>query len=258
MAEDRFPIFVINLDDSPGRLAQIRAQLDNVGRSFQRVMAIDGRRLALADVPAYDELATRRYMGRSLLGGEIGCYLSHLRAAEAFLATGQEAGFVLEDDALVNAALFPVAEAAADWLAATGRKGWRLINLGYPPSFAITPLKSFAGEGRRYELCAAHYFPMGAFALLWSRRGAEEFLDVAWRIRAPVDNTIRHWLCRAGGGLGFRPSLGWVRTDDSDISGAEARRKHGRTFLYGLRKQRRLWADKLHALAALRSARRTG
>lgn len=258
MAGDRFPIFVINLDDSQVRLAQAEAEFARQGRDFVRVAAVDGRRFTRADVPAYDEAAALRYMGRTLPGGELGCYLSHLRAAEAFLATGQEAGFVFEDDALVPDALFPVAEAAVDWLAAGRRDDWRLINLGYQPTFAWTPLTKLSHGARRYDLCEAHYFPMGAFALLWSRRGAEEFLEVAATIRAPVDNTLRHWLCRAGGGLGFRPHLGWVRTEGSDIASTDARRMHGRTALYGLKKQRRLWADKLHALAAKRRAGRAG
>lgn len=250
MAGDQFPIFVINLEDSRERLAQAEAEFARQGRAFVRIPAVDGRRFTAADVPTYDEAAALGYMGRTLPGGELGCYLSHLRAAEAFLATGQEAGFVFEDDALVPDALFPVAEAAVAWLGAQGRDDWRLLNLGYQPTFAWTSLAVLGHGDRRYELCAAHYFPMGAFALLWSRRGAEEFLDVARTIRAPVDNTLRHWLCRAGGGFGFRPNLGWVRTEGSDIASVDVRRKHGRSALYGLRKQRRHWSDKLHALAA--------
>lgn len=258
MAEGRFPSFVINLDGSPERLRQAETMFAGLSREIQRVPAVDGRRFAAADVPRYDEAATLAYMGRRLLGGELGCFLSHVRAAEAFLATGKEAGFVFEDDALVPDALFPVAEAAVDWLGANGLIGWRLINLGYSPSFAWTALTMLQHGERRHELCQAHYFPMGAFALLWSRRGAEEFLAVAATIRAPVDNTLRHWLCRAGGGLGFRPPLGWVRTEGSDIGAVSVRRREGRSALYGLKKQRRLWSDKLAALAAQRRAPQAG
>ncbi|MCB2117092.1 MAG: glycosyltransferase family 25 protein [Rhodobacteraceae bacterium] len=258
MPRDAFPAFVINLDGSSERLMQARAQFAGLGRDVTRVPAVDGRRFTAPDVPDYDEAATLRYMGRQMLGGELGCYLSHLRAAEMVLATGARAGFVFEDDALVPAHLFPVAEAAADWLDTQGRSDWRLLNLGYAPGFAWTPLTALGHGGREFELCAAHYFPMGAFALLWSRKGAEEFLNIARTIRAPVDNTLRHWLCRAGGGYGFRPHLGWVRTEGSDISGNAARRDHGRSALYGLKKQRRLWSDKLHALAARRREARKG
>ena len=252
MQPDPSPVFVINLEESTQRLAQAMAQLRLVDRRVTRVPAVQGRRFTAADVPDYDESATLRYMGRKMLGGELGCYLSHMRAAEAFLDTGHRAGFVFEDDALMPEHLFPLAEAGAAWLDANGRDDWRLLNLGYMPSFAWTRLTSLEHAGKRFDLCAAHYFPMGAFALLWSRKGAEEFLRVAKTIRAPVDNTLRHWLCRAGGGYGFRPNLGWVSTEDSDISGEAARRTYGRSYFYGLKKQRRLWADKLHALAAKR------
>lgn len=258
MSEGRFPTFVINLDDSAARLARIAAQFAALGRGFERVPAIDGRRFGPGDVPAYDEPAARRFMGRALLGGELGCFLSHLRAAEAFLATGEEAGFVFEDDALIPEHLFPVAEAAVEWLRSTGRADWRLLNLGYAPHFAVTPLTVLRYGERRFEVCAAHYFPMGGFALLWSRSGAAEFLEIAKTIRAPVDNTLRHWLCRAGGGYGFRPALGWVHTGDTDIGSVLSRSRHGRSALYGLIRQRRLWSDKLHALAAMWQARGAG
>ncbi|MGB3176258.1 MAG: glycosyltransferase family 25 protein [Albidovulum sp.] len=248
MAGDPCAAFVINLDESAGRLARMQAQFDTLGQGFTRIPAVDGRAFGASDVPAYDEAQALRFMGRKVLGGELGCYLSHIKAAAAFLETDAAFGLIFEDDAVLNADVFPVVRGASRWLAASAQRDWRLINLGYGVTRFRSPLEPVIGATNTYELCQAHYFPMGAFALCWSRRGAAEFLARSRVIFSPVDNALRHWLCRSGGGLGFQPGLVGVIPGDSDIDDDLARSAHGRVGSYGLKKQRRLWRDKLWAM----------
>ncbi|MBF9031662.1 hypothetical protein HKCCE3408_14775 [Rhodobacterales bacterium HKCCE3408] len=244
-----FACYVINLDGSTERFAGISARLDAAGLDYERQPAVDGRGFDMARVPGYDADAARRYMGRALVGGEIGCYLSHLETAERFLASNAAACLVLEDDAAPPADLRAIVARTCEVLDARD-PDWRIVNLGNPRLKIVRPVEEIAGDGRHVELVRAYYFPMTTSAILWSRRGAADFVAGHDRIFAPVDNYLRHWITRVGGGYAFRPSP--VPTIDavSDIAHAAAPRAHaGRTLAYGWRKQRRLWVDK--AIAAL-------
>ena len=243
-----FDAFVINLDGSDDRLSEIAQNLAACGIGFTRVAAVDGRLRPPEADPDYDARAARAEMGRVLMGGEIGCFKSHRRALEAFLASGAAYGLVLEDDAELLPDTAEVLGAALDWLAA--HPGWRLINIGHPELRFATPLARFGA----HQLVAAHYAPMGAFAILWSRAAAEEFLALSARIGAPVDNALQNWLCRAGGGLAFAPPLARVTDaasviDDTPRDAKPARGNYRRGWNYGLAKQRRLWRNKLWAWA---------
>ena len=47
-------------------------------------------------------------MGRKLVGGEVGCYLSHKRCVSEFLASDYDFVIVLEDDLEIVSDLIPV------------------------------------------------------------------------------------------------------------------------------------------------------
>lgn len=98
MTLDDILILVINLDRSPERLASIAAQLDQQGLRWQRISASDGRTLSMTDASLLDVESFRRKHGKEPLPGELGCYLSHVRAIDEFLAGPQQVVMVLEDD----------------------------------------------------------------------------------------------------------------------------------------------------------------
>jgi glycosyl transferase family 25 len=94
---------------------------------------------------------------------------------------------------------------------------------------------------------------MGAYALVWSRRGAQEFLKQTKIISAPIDNMMQNWLCRAGGGFAIAPALADVSEAHSviDKTPKGVRPKRGtyqRSMFYGLRKQQRLFRNRFWAL----------
>lgn len=240
--------YLINLDGSDLRLARSAAQLDAAGIDYQRVPAFDGRRLSVAEFPDHDAAAARAYMGRALRGGEIGCYLSHLDCARRFLQSGADVGLVLEDDFELVPGMTYVLNQALDWLAASG-EDWFLINIGARKSKIFSPIASFAARGQGFSLRRAHYFPMTTTAIVWSRAGAQAFVDGHRTIFAPVDNYFRFWLTRNGRGLCIYPPIApaWDSASEIDAAGPE-RRHSGRAAFYGLKKQRRLWQDKVIAL----------
>jgi len=100
-----FDIRVISLVDSPRR-AGIRRILSRHGVDFDFEDAFDARGLDAAACSAMTDAAKviARY-GRSLSGGEIGCFMSHVGVWEKIVRSGR-AAIVLEDDAMLDGMLF--------------------------------------------------------------------------------------------------------------------------------------------------------
>lgn len=254
--QQAFLCLVINLDGSDARWISVSEQLRASDLRFERLAASDGRLTPVDAVADYDAAATRRYMGRTLVGGEIGCYHSHLAAARRFLDSAERHCLVIEDDARVASDLGAVVSGAIAYLDAED-PGWRIVNLGSDALKISTPCHRLDTERGGHDLCRAFYFPMTTGAILWSRRGAQDFVSGHRRIFAPVDNYLRHWITRAGGGYAFSPRPVATIAIQSDIAGAaDGGRSHtGRDLLYGYRKQRRLLSDKLIALLRQRQAK---
>lgn len=99
--------YLINLDRSPGRLAEADAQLRAAGVSYERVSAIDGRALGWAALRR--RVSRFRFFlvhGRLPNLGEVACACSHLEACRRLLAAGDPAALVFEDDVALNPAAF--------------------------------------------------------------------------------------------------------------------------------------------------------
>ncbi len=100
-------LFLINLDDADARRMSMRAQLHDVGLSYERI-GIDFRR---ARGPAIDAWIEQRFPGiafdhGSVSSAEIGCWASHLTAWQALAASEDFAACaVLEDDLVLDRAL---------------------------------------------------------------------------------------------------------------------------------------------------------
>jgi glycosyl transferase, family 25 len=242
--------FLINLDDNTERLATAARQLNEQNITFRRISAFDGRQLQPSDHPLYNREKCLHYMGRELVGGEIGCYMSHLKCVEEFLTGDYDYAVVLEDDFKISDALHQKVMATLEWLEHHGET-WSLINIGNEKLKISTPLTHIRVNSDTHALHRAHYFPMTTTGLLWNREGAKQFTELATEIFAPVDNYFRFWLTRENTGLAFKPPLvsaiGAQSVIDAPLQNSK-RKKQGRTPMYGVAKQRRLWQDKFIAL----------
>ena len=94
-----FKTYVINLNDSTSRLSAISQKLAQNGIEFTRVEAVDGRKATSTDFLEYSHRKSIDRHGRGLTGGEVACYLSHIRALKAFVETEAPQALILEDDA---------------------------------------------------------------------------------------------------------------------------------------------------------------
>ena len=107
----------------------------------------------------------------------------------------------------------------------------------------------------------AFYFPIRGLGLIWSRQGAQAFLEAGKHINMPVDIFFQTWLSKNGKGLGVWPALVRPAGLDSDILGTVAsqgvsrKQKENRGLSHGLKKQKRMWRDRYYALKHLMASK---
>lgn len=245
--------YLINLDGSDERLERSRQQLNNIGWSFERIAAYDGRGKALSEFIDYDDKRARSNLGRSLLNSEIGCYLSHYQCAQKFLETDADILVVLEDDMKMTSSFKPVIDKALTYLHTHPELDWYLVNIASKKKKLAKDIVTFDA----HTLWHAYYFPIRGLGLIWSRKGAEEFIKQGKTIDMPVDIFFQRWLSQNGKGLGLWPALISPMGFDSDILGTQAtqniqrKEKEGRDSSYSLKKQKRMLQDKAAAIKNL-------
>ncbi len=178
------PVLIINLDRSPHRLARIEAQLTALDLPFHRLAATDGHTLPETErARHYDVALNRRSYHKPLVAGEIGCYISHLRAWQWLLDCGEEHAVILEDDVVLGDNF----RAALDLLPGLPPT-WDLVKLG---SWSRKPVLSSRSCGE-FALCRYGKTPISAFAQAVSRRGAEKLLRARVPFARPVDVDLQH------------------------------------------------------------------
>ena len=90
-------IIVINLDQDTGRRARIEARLAELGLRWERLSAVDGRRLE----PKHETLIDRTAhaaRGLEFSPGAVGCWLSHHQAQRMVAEGAEPMALILEDD----------------------------------------------------------------------------------------------------------------------------------------------------------------
>ena len=114
-------------------------------------------------------------------------------------------------------------------------------------------------EFDHYTLWHAYYFPIRGVGLVWSRKGAEQFVQLGKIMTVPVDIFFQSWLSKTGKGLGVWQPFVQPAGLDSDILGTVAaqgiKRKQleNRSASHGFKKQKRMWRDRFYAIKHLMS-----
>lgn len=177
--------FIINLDSATDRWAFIQAAFAGSQLAVCRVSAVDGKTLTLPHVQ-YSERLYRWFHGRTPNLRELACYLSHLRAIEAFLATVDEHALIAEDDIVLrrdfDIAIGEAMNYAHSWniLRVTG------LSRGYP--MKLTRLSG------NYCLCVNFGRLKGAGAYVIDRAAATALLAGLLPMRLPYDHAFdREW-----------------------------------------------------------------
>ena len=247
--------YLINLDGSDQRLASATAQLNQAGWDFSRFSAYDGRGKALSEFENYDDLAAQKILGRSLMNSELGCYLSHYGCAEKFLETDADYLVVLEDDIEVLPNFKQKLESLLSYLDQHKELDWYTVNIAAKKKKLAKDIVEFY----HYSLWHAYYFPIRGVGLVWSRKGAEQFVQLGKIMTVPVDIFFQSWLSKTGKGLGVWQPFVQPAGLDSDILGTVAaqgiKRKQleNRSASHGFKKQKRMWRDRFYAIKHLMS-----
>ena len=178
-------IYVINLDRDTERMDSIRANLEGLGLPFERLSAVMGK-----NVPEWEKLVDMSaYAWRNRLdtprAGEVGCYLSHLKAMETFLRTDAPWCVILEDDVEVLPACADVLRSLAE------NDDWDLVKLFNFHSGL--PVKKRA-LGSAHHLVAHLTRTTSSAAYVVNRRAAETLMQSMRPITEQVDHALdRPW-----------------------------------------------------------------
>lgn len=160
---DRLKAYVINLPEARDRLASTVAHLDRAGIRYEVVDAIFGPSLSYPH-PDFDDPGYRARQGRRRIDREVGCYLSHVKALHAFLASDEEYGLILEDDASFTPEL---PEILGEAIAFGGFDMLRLSTVNSDTWIKVVPL------GKGHHLGVALTRKKGAGGYLVTRHAAE-------------------------------------------------------------------------------------
>lgn len=166
MPASRWQAYLINLASAEDRLRNMQARLRVAGIPYERIEAVRGRDLP-SPYPDFDEPGHRKRTGRRPIPAEIGCYLSHLKAIEAFLATDHSHALILEDDAIFDPAFVTVVEAALDHA-----RAWDVLRLQTVNRDRVVPARALC---HGYALGVNLTRSKGAAAYMLNRRAAEVF-----------------------------------------------------------------------------------
>ena len=177
--------FIINLASAPERWRFVQQIFSGSPLELVRVEAVDGSALAFP-IRGYSERLYRFFHGRTTNPREVGCYLSHVRACELFLASGEEHGLICEDDLTLSEGFD---EVIAGLLAVSG--GWDIARL--------TGLRENSGV-RAIRLSPTHWIRVhlgrlkGAGAYLINRAAARSIVQKLLPMRLPYDHAMdREW-----------------------------------------------------------------
>jgi glycosyl transferase family 25 len=229
-------VFVINLASATDRLAYMSDQL---GGAFERIDAVGGHA-----VPA--RLAVNFSGAMPLLPGEIGCYASHLMAAETILARGLPYAIVLEDDAELASDFHDVVETCVGRLPA----GWDIVGLSDVKHCLHHRLLQLSSDR---SLVRYAHFPKTTTAYVLSQSGCRKLLASRQRTR-PIDVDIRYgWEMGLNGYGVLPPPAGPSEKFESSIPKSTRRRFYWRADPLGYLKGRIKGVRKLGLANAARA-----
>jgi len=166
-------------------MASVRDNLTRFGLSFERLPAVMGK-----DVPEWEKLADlTTYAWRNRLdvprAGEVGCYLSHLKAMKTFLQTDAPWCVILEDDVEVLPACKEVLRSLAE------RDDWDLVKLFNFHSGIPLKKRKLAGG---HHLVVHLMRTTSSAAYVVNRHAAETLLKSMHPITEQVDHALdRPW-----------------------------------------------------------------
>ena len=179
----QLPIYLINLDRRPDRLAFMAGQFEALGLDFTRFAAIDAQTTSDAEIDL--KIDPREALIRMPRGSQCGA-LSHLAVWQMIADGHAGAGIVFEDDMELSPGLVAIS-GDLTWLP-SGVDLVQLERKGSKRPKLMGPVCSHAPDGREIRLL--HSRAGGAGAYLITRTAARRFLATTGRLRLPIDHVL--------------------------------------------------------------------
>lgn len=177
--------FVINLDSAADRWAFVTNSFAHTQLLVCRVPAIEARLLTFPHHD-YSEHRYRCYHGRTPNPRELACYLSHLKALEAFLGTEESHAVIAEDDIILRSDFDEVIAAALRY-----SHHWNILRLSALGSGHPIKVARLRGD---YSLCGNLGRLKGSGAYLVDRRAAAALRAHLLPMYLPYDHALdREW-----------------------------------------------------------------
>lgn len=215
-----WPVFVINMDDNPQRMADAASELDRLNIPFTRFSAVNGRKIPVDDLAhIYDPQANAQRARHPLIAPEIGCYLSHIRLWEQIAAGDAAGAILLEDDFIASDDLPAVLDALSaddgDWEIA------KLFSL--KTSQPVVARRPLVGTS---ELVTPYKVPTTTLGYAIRKDAAARLAACALPISRPIDEDHKHfWELNLRVALVMPPPLRFKEETISPDSIQSARRR---------------------------------
>jgi glycosyl transferase family 25 len=178
-----FPVYVISIARARARLEKMLNGASGLGLDLRPVEGVDGKTIPAAEWTDFNRRGFELRNGRHALPGEYGCYASHIKALEIFLATDAPVAVIVEDDVAFTPDFSDRVKAM----------------VAIMPENSIVKLTNHRHRGFRARKTSALgdklgrciYGPQGSSACyIISRGGAEEFLKAARVMTLPFDRAL--------------------------------------------------------------------
>lgn len=184
MTQAQPSIFIINMDKDVNRRETMRTRAEAAGLLFEFVQAISGRDMSVEEIDrCYDSAKRKRYFGRDMTIGEIGCLMLHRKIYEKVVAENIPYAVILEDDVVFESDIYKVLvtilEAPIKWDIVRFLSHSKVYKRGFRN---IIPLGN-----TRYQFSRSPAAPAGAYGYLISYHAAEVMLKHMQRNWLPVD-----------------------------------------------------------------------
>lgn len=174
--------FVINMAKDQKRRDIMTKRLEEAGVPYEFFAAVNGYELDFKDAPYYDRQKRRRFFGRDLLPGEVGCLLSHRGIYEKMDRENIEYAVILEDDVIFEKDVKDVLQA----LLKTDVP-WDVIRFLGSEKIYKRGCRIIAPLTGRYHLARLPTAPGGAHGYLLTLKAARVMLSHMQKNWVPID-----------------------------------------------------------------------
>lgn len=205
--------FIISLPEDAHRRERLMTQLDNIKMPHTIINGVDGRKFDVTTHPNYDRKKRLRYFGRDLLGTELGCLLSHKKALETFLETGNPHCIIFEDDAIISDNFLESIKIITE-----GNDIPALVRFIDRSKVFKAKHKVLKELGGGINLVRTQATPGGAYAYFITRNGAHNILQHLEKIYMPVDVIMGYsWMTGVDNLITIPSPVSHANIDDTNI-----------------------------------------